>query len=629
MPFWHGDTLGRSAELGAELGRSCGRPPTLQPPMPAGISPQPGSTTSPRRICSPISRSSAATGRLPDDRTVIVERFRDELGDWRVVIHSPFGARVHAPWALAIGSRLRASLGMDVSVFHADDGVVLRIADTDDPGVWATITDAVLVDPDEIVGLVTEELGGSALFAARFRERGPGVALPKRDPVSARRCGNNGREAPNSCRWPPDTPPSRSCWRRSASACRTSSDISRCRSIDRPRQRSDPAARMRNGETEPFATSLLFGYVAAYLYEGDSPLAERRAPSPHVGCWTAGGTLGETELRDLLDPGALEEAVEAEVAWLTPERRLRDAEAVADALRVPVPMTPEELTTGGFARLDQQPSSMPAAPSRFTLAAIGTRGHRGLRSTPGRAGVTLPVGIPHAFTEPVADPPRRPHRSLRANSRSVHHLGGCRPLRHRARGSGCCPDVWPSAAASPWGQFRPGGSGTEWCDAEVLPKDSKAQCGGFCGQAEPVCQQAYADFLPAWQHLRQPERGAEGLLRVIEQLAARWPRAPWRRWWDGSWTTRQPLLDELTSQRRGAVGRCRIPSSTSDGWLVFTPSICPSYCQLPTEVAGDCERPVDRIGRWSLVPARHHGPTRTGCSGDPRKVTRCNGSCWT
>ena len=596
MPFWHGDTLGRSAELGAELGAFVRQTADSPAADARGYLAAAGlDDLASTNLLTYLSEQRAATGRLPDDRTVIIERFRDELGDWQVVIHSPFGARVHAPWALAIGSRLRASLGMDVSVFHADDGVVLRIADTDDPGVWATITDAVLVDPDEIVGLVTEELGGSALFAARFREcAARALLLPKRDPgkraplwQQRQRSAQLLSVASRYATFPIVLETVRECMQ----------DIFDISALQEVLTGLD-SGRIRLHECEtarpsPFATSLLFGYVAAYLYEGDSPLAERRAQALTLDAGLLAELLGETELRDLLDPGALE-AVEAEVAWLTPERRLRDAEAVADALRVLGPMTPEELTTRG-ASPDWIAALVDARRAiRFTLAgdkyaAIEDSGR--LRDA---LGVALPVGIPHAFTEPVADPLgdlisryARTHGPFTTSAVAAHF--------------GIGPAVAAAALTSlaergrvSTGQFRPGGSGTEWCDAEVLRRIRRRSVAALRAQAEPVCQQAYADFLPAWQHLRQPERGAEGLLRVIEQLAGAPLAASTLETLvlPGRIVDYSPaMLDELTSS--GEVlwaGAGSLPHN--DGWLVFTPSDLPELLPLPTEVAYDLANAV-------------------------------------
>ena len=591
MPFWHGDALGRSAELGTALGTFVRTTADATAADARELLSQAGlDNLASTNLLTYLSEQRAATGRLPDDRTVVLERFRDELGDWQVVLHSPFGARVHAPWALAIGARLRGAVGLDVSVFHADDGIVLRIADTDDDGIWKAVTDAVLVDPAEISALVTQELGGSALFAARFREcAARALLLPKRDP---------GRRAP--------------LWQQRQRSSQLLSVASRYATfpivLETVRECMqdifDIAAlqevltgldsgriRLHDCETprpSPFATSLLFGYVAAYLYEGDSPLAERRAQALTLDAGLLAELLGETELRNLLDPAAMA-TVEAELAWLTPERQLRDAEAVTDALRVLGPMTSEELAARGAAPewIAELVASRRAI--EFTLvgarfAAIEDAGR--LRDA---LAVALPVGIPNAFTEPVSDPLgdlisryARTHGPFTTDEVSSHF----------AIGSAVADQALTSLVAAGRivsGQFRPGGSGSEWCDAGVLRRIRRRSVAALRAQAEPVSQQAYADFLPSWQHLRDQERGTDGLMRVIEQLAGV-PLA-------ASTLESQVLparirdyspamLDELTAG--GEViwaGAGALPHN--DGWLVLTPTDLPELLPPPGQVDGE------------------------------------------
>lgn len=221
LPFWHGDTLGRPAELGRALGsftRELAGLPQEQAQervTTAGLD-----AWASANLVSYLHEQREATGHVPDDRTMVVERFRDELGDWRLVVHSPLGARVHAPWALAIAGRLRERYGLDAQAMHADDGIVIRIPDMDEPPGL----DLVAFDADDVERVVVDELGGSALFAARFREcAARSLLLPAAAPTGACRSGSSA-SAPRSC-WPSraSTRPSRSCWRRCASACRTCS----------------------------------------------------------------------------------------------------------------------------------------------------------------------------------------------------------------------------------------------------------------------------------------------------------------------------------------------------------------------------------------------------------------------
>ena len=223
MPFWKGDSPGRPVELGRALGaflREVGGAPSRRRPRPA-LGP-PGWTSGAPPTCSPTSPSSARPpAMLPDDRTVLVERFRDELGDWRLVVHSPFGAPVNAPWALAIGARLRERYGLEVTV-HAlrrRHRGALPDTDAEPPGA-----DIAVFEPDEIEAMVTAEVGGSALFASRFREcAARSLLLPRRDPRRRTPLWQQRQRANQLLQWPASTANSRSCWRRCGNACRTCS----------------------------------------------------------------------------------------------------------------------------------------------------------------------------------------------------------------------------------------------------------------------------------------------------------------------------------------------------------------------------------------------------------------------
>jgi len=287
----------------------------------------------------------AATGYVPDDRTLVVERFRDELGDWRVVLHSPYGDRVHAPWALAIAARLRERYGgMDVQALHTDDGIVLRVPDTDEPPP-AGIAE---FDPEELEPLITAELGGSALFASRFREcAARALLLPRRQP---------GRRSP--------------LWQQRQRSAQLLEIASRYPAfpivLETVREvlrdvfdvpaltgllRDIAARRIRIVEVEtatpsPFGKSLLFRYVGAFMYEGDAPLAERRAQALSLDPALLAELLGQDGLRELLDPSVVAET-ERDLQHLSEGRRCRDLEGVFDLLRTAGPLTAEEVSSRG------------------------------------------------------------------------------------------------------------------------------------------------------------------------------------------------------------------------------------------------------------------------------------------
>ena len=408
LPFWHGDTPGRPAELGRAIGAACREISAASEADAARKLEQAGlDELAARNLISYLAEQRAATGYVPDDRTLVVERFRDELGDWRVVLHSPYGDRVHAPWALAIAARLRERYGgMDVQALHTDDGIIIRVPDADEPPPAGIA----LIDPDDVADLVTQEVGGSALFASRFREcASRALLLPRRQP---------GRRTP--------------LWQqrqRSAQLLEVASrypafpivleTVREClRDVfDVPALtgllRDIAARRVRIVEVEtatpsPFGKSLLFRYVGAFMYEGDAPLAERRAQALSLDPALLAELLGQDGLRELLDPAVIAET-ERDLQHLAAPRRCRDAEGVADLLRTAGPLTAEEV-----AQRCAEPAAAPdwlgelSAARRIIGVRIAGQPMWAAIEDAGRLrdalGVPLPVGVPEAFTEPVADP---------------------------------------------------------------------------------------------------------------------------------------------------------------------------------------------------------------------------------
>ncbi|MER8186173.1 ATP-dependent helicase [Kitasatospora sp. NPDC094015] len=534
LPFWKGDTLGRPLELGRALGAFVRELGTLTPEAAterlkaAGLD-----DWAAGNLLRYLAEQRTACGHLPDDRTIVVERFRDELGDWRIVIHSPFGAQVHAPWALAVGARLREKHGLDPQVMHADDGIVLRLPDADllDFPTDRPVTeeapvgaDAVLFDRAEIEQIVTDQVGGSALFASRFREcAGRALLLPRRSP---------GRRTP--------------LWQQRQRASQLLEVASEYGSFpivleavreclqdvfDVPgltelmgdlESRAVRLVEVTTPEPSPFARSLLFGYVAQFLYEGDSPLAERRAAALSLDSRLLSELLGQAELRELLDPAVLAE-LEAELQRLTPERRIKDAEGVADALRLLGPLGEAELTARGAEPL--WALELEAA-RRVIQVRIGGEQRWSAIEDAGRLrdalGTPLPVGVPEAFTEPVKDPlgdllaryarTHGPFTAAEAAGRFGLGTAVVVGTLHRLTAAGRLVQ----------GEFRPveGHTATvEWCDAEVLRRLRRRSLAALRHEVEPVPPRALAAFLPQWQHLAGHRlRGPDGLLRVVEQL---------------------------------------------------------------------------------------------------------------
>ncbi|MFF0414912.1 ATP-dependent helicase [Kitasatospora sp. NPDC004745] len=591
LPFWKGDTLGRPLELGRALGAFTRELGAMPPADATARLRQAGlDDWAAANLLDYLAEQRAACGHLPDDRTIVVERFRDELGDWRIVVHSPFGAQVHAPWALALGARLREKHGLDPQVMHADDGIVLRLPDADllspdfdfagpaepSPADEAPVgADAALFDPGEIEQLVTDQVGGSALFASRFREcAGRALLLPRRSP---------GRRTP--------------LWQqrqRAAQLLEVASEygsfpivleaVRECLQdvFDVPglvelmgdlESRAVRLVEVTTPEPSPFARSLLFGYVAQFLYEGDSPLAERRAAALSLDSRLLSELLGQAELSELLDPQVLAE-LEAELQRLTPERRVRDAEGVADALRLLGPLSEAELTVRGAEPL--WALELEAARRVIQVRIAGEQRWAAVEDA-GRLrdalGTPLPVGVPEAFTEPVKDPlgdllarHARTHGPFTAAEAAARFGLGTAVVTgtlHRLTSSGRLVQ----------GQFRPVEShtaGVEWCDAEVLRRLRRRSLAALRQEVEPVPPRALAAFLPQWQHLAGHRlRGPDGLLRVVEQLqgTALPASALEKLILPARLADYSPgLLDELTAA--GEIGWCgagALPGK--DGWL--------------------------------------------------------------
>ncbi|MCX4965232.1 DEAD/DEAH box helicase [Streptomyces sp. NBC_00654] len=555
LPFWKGDQLGRPLELGRALGAFLREIGGLSQEdarlrlLAAGLD-----AWAADNILSYVDEQRRACGHVPDDRTILVERFRDELGDWRVVVHSPFGAQVHAPWALAMSARLSERYGMDAQVMHADDGIVLRLPDADlmgldlldfDPapgpdGVSAGAGPApappdvaydsdqppigaadVVFDKGEVQQIVTDQVGGSALFASRFREcAARALLLPRRSPgkrtplwQQRQRASQLLQVASEFGSFPIVLEAVRECLQDvfdvpGLTELMGDLEARRVRLVEVTTQ-----------EPSPFARSLLFGYVAQFLYEGDSPLAERRAAALSLDSHLLAELLGQAELRELLDADVLTE-LEQELQWLTEDRRIKDVEGVADLLRVLGPLTGAELAERGA-----QPQWAPelAAARRAIQVRIAGADHWAAIEDAGRLrdalGTALPVGVPEAFTEPVKDPlgdllarfarTHGPFTSTRAADRFGLGTAVTDGALHRLSASG----------RTVQGEFHPAGIGQEWCDATVLRRLRRRSLAALRHELEPVPPAALAAFLPQWQHVGGNSlRGIDGLARAVEQL---------------------------------------------------------------------------------------------------------------
>jgi ATP-dependent helicase Lhr and Lhr-like helicase len=592
LPFWHGDAVGRPAELGRALGAFCRELAAAGEQQAAGRLQAAGlDDLAAGNLIRYLAGQREATGYLPDDRTLVLERFRDELGDWRLVLHSPFGARVHAPWALAIAARLRERYqDMDVQALHTDDGIVLRVPDTDDPPPASMVE----FEADELEPLITAELGGSALFASRFREcAARALLLPRRQPgkrsplwQQRQRSAQLLAVAARYGTFPIVLETVREC-------VQDVFDVPALTGL--MRELASRTIRLVEVETpapSPFAKSLLFRYVGAFMYEGDSPLAERRAQALALDSSLLAELLGQADLRELLDPEVVAQT-EAELQRVAPGRRCRDLEGLADVLRTIGPLSAAEA-----AERCAEPAAVPgwlaelAARRRAIEVRVAGEERWAAIEDAGRLrdalGVPLPVGVPVAFTEPVPEP----LEDLVARYARGHGPFTTADVARRyglgqALVTGALRRLAAQGRVSE-GEFLPGGRGAEWCDTTVLRLLRRRCLARLRKEAEPVPPAALAAFLPVWQEAgqRPPGRGpdarargwrpagADAVYEALDQLAG--APVPASALETLVLPGRVPgytgaLLDELTSAGEivwaGAGG---LPGG--DGWLVLAPA---------------------------------------------------------
>ncbi|GAA1931418.1 ATP-dependent helicase [Nocardioides hwasunensis] len=583
LPFWKGDSLGRPAELGAAVGAFTRDLASLSPAKATAQVRERGlDANAATNLVTYLGEQREATQVVPSDTQIVVERFRDELGDWRLVVHSPYGTPVHAPWALAINARLRERFDIDGQAVASDDGIVIRIPDTD---AEPPTGEVIVFEPEEIDQLVTQEVGGSALFASRFREcAARALLLPRRDP---------GRRSP--------------LWQqrqRSAQLLEVASQypafpivleaVRECLQdvydlpalvalLGRVQRREVTVVDVATTQPSPFARSLLFGYVAQFVYEGDSPIAERRAAALSLDQGLLAELLGRAELRELLDPEVLAE-VEAELQWLADDRRARTAEAVTDLLRLVGPLSADEIRARSIdgADIEGWLTSLAdvrrvvqvrmAGEDRWTAIEDIGRLRDGL-------GVPVPVGTPDAFLElpedPIGDLVSRfarshgPFTTAEVATRLGLGEAVARQTLQRLAHRGRVLD----------GEFRPSGTGNEWCDAEVLRKLRRRSLARLRQEIEPVSQDAVARFLPVWQNVVGRDaagqaragnlRGVDGVVAAIDQLAgcpvpasALEPLVLAARVRDYE----PSMLDELTASGE-VIWAGHSPLPGSDGWV--------------------------------------------------------------
>jgi ATP-dependent Lhr-like helicase len=520
MPFWHGDGPGRPLELGRAMGAFV-RELRAQSTDAAdrrlrddvGLD-----ELASRNLLQYLDEQAEATGSVPDDRTIVIERFRDEIGDWRVCLLTPFGAKVHAPWAMAIQSRLAEQHGMDVEMMWSDDGIVMRLPDAVD----TLPTDALLLDPDDVHEIVVAQLPNTAMFAARFREcAARALLLPRRRPDRRTPLWQQRQRAADLLTVAARHPDFPILLETTRECLNDVFDLPALREVLRDvRARRIRVVPAETNRASPFAQSLLFGWIAVYMYEGDAPLAERRAAALALDRDLLRDLLGAEELRELIDPVVLAD-LELTLQHLADGRRARTADELHDLLRTLGPLSRWELE----ARSETGPDTVGtwidellaerraievtiADERRYADAADAAR----LRDALGAA---LPAGLPAAFTDPVADP----LRDLVSRYSRTHGpvLTAQVMRRFDLASERVVPvlDRLEAAGRLVRGEFRPDGVEREWCDVDVLRQLRRRSLAALRREVEPVDAQALGRFLPAWQGVGVPRRGLDALVEVI------------------------------------------------------------------------------------------------------------------
>jgi len=521
MPFWKGDRAGRPLELGLAIGRLTHE--MLRLPPAAGIDRLTRDhDLSPRaaeNLLQYLRDQMQAVRAVPDASTVVVERVRDELGDWRVCVLSPRGGRVHAPWAMAAAAKIREERGVDVETLWGDDGFVVRFPAVDEP----PDVRLVMPEPDDVQALVVRQLGATALFAAKFRENAArALLLPKRRPGTRaplwqqrKRAADLLAVASRYGSFPVLLETYRECLRDFfdiPSLVDTLSDL---------RSRKLRIATVDSETPSPFAASLLFSYVASYIYDGDAPLAERRAQALAVDQSQLRELLGDAELRELLDAESMD-AYERQLQRLDARYRARSADGVHDMLLAIGDLSESEMrerslsedvaaSAAALVTARRALSIRVAGEARFIAAEDAARFRDALA-------VPLPSGIPESLLQPVRDPLGDiALRYARTHAPFTAADFGLRYGLHDAAAEAVLVRLTTEGRLVE-GEFRPGGTRREWTDAAVLRALRRRSLARLRQEVEPVDQTVLGRFATTWQGVVRRRHGADALLDVIEQL---------------------------------------------------------------------------------------------------------------
>jgi ATP-dependent helicase Lhr and Lhr-like helicase len=521
MPFWHGDAAGRPVEFGERIGKMTRE--LLRLPRPVAfaklVEEHSLDANAAENLLRYLEEQLAATKRIPSDEDILIETCHDELGDRRVCVLTPFGSRVHVPWCMAVTAKLRGKRGIDVEAMWSDDGFVIRLPDGDEP----VPMDALLPSPAEFKDLVLRELGSTALFAARFREAAArALLLPKRRPgmraplwQQRKRATDLLAVASRYSSFPILLEAYRECIRDSFDLPAVANLLARIQSG------AIRVTSLDSTKPSPFAASLLFSYVANYIYDGDAPLAERRAQALSIDQSQLQDLLGDADLRELLDQSALDET-ERRLQALDPEYRARHADGVHDLLLRLGDLSGEEISArstnaeiaAAVNELEDARRAVPieiAGESRYIAAEYAARYRDAL-------GVSLPPGLADVFLEPSAAPlydivhryarTHGPFTTADIAARYALRPDAIEPILRILHGGGKLLE----------GEFRPSGRHREWCDPEVLQQIRRKSLARLRREVEPVEPRTFGRFAARWQGTTAPRQGLNALLDSIEML---------------------------------------------------------------------------------------------------------------
>ncbi|HEX8742889.1 MAG TPA: DEAD/DEAH box helicase, partial [Thermoleophilaceae bacterium] len=517
IPFWRGDGVGRPIELGRAIGEFSRWAVDREPAELAESHDL--DERAAKNLVQFLREQREATRVIPSDRTIVIERFRDEIGDWRLCVLSPFGGRVHSAWGLALSARIRDEAGLEADAIWSDDGIIVHLPDADEPPG----SDLILIDPDELEDLVVRELSSSALFGARFRENAARALLipraypGKRTPLWQQRLKAQTllEVAKQYGRFPIVLETYREC-------LRDVLDLPALTDLLRRLQRRELSlVEVETQRASPMASSLLFDYVATYMYEGDTPNAERRAAALSLDRDLLRELLGQEELRELIDPGALE-AVEADLQRLSDRTRADSADALHDVLRRVGDLRLEEVAERILPGLDAETMLLQLADERRAVRLRIAGEERWIAADDAglyrdALGAVPPGGLPAAFIEDAPDAMERlvrrwarTHGPFESGALRVRYGIGLDDVLERLERGG---DLVR-------GELRPGGTTREWCDPEVLRRLRRASLAALRKEIEPADQRQLARFSPSWQGVDRHPAGGAGVDRLREALVA-------------------------------------------------------------------------------------------------------------